>query len=175
MRSFCAAVVIASLCCAEPAGACERDLFLFQLPGETVEAAEARSRAIIVDESASLRKAREQYALERASRIYVARKVSTADELATSDRLTIVRPIHSIRGMLPTSDQTLRMDAGMSGMCDDVGDGDVAHLDDGAYLVVFEGLPIDVYRRRGIDSLNVRDIRTSAILKALRAFGTDLE
>jgi hypothetical protein len=129
----------------------------------------------MTDHSIMRRVAREDYAFENATSVYLATKVDASDDHKTGDRLTIVHPVFSVRGPLPKADKTLRLDAGMGGMCGIVGDGDTAHLPNGSYVVVFEGLPIDTYRRRGIDSLDVNDIRNDKLLDALRSFGKDLE
>jgi len=155
--------------------ACEFDPFLFQLPGETVRAAQMRSNRIMSDMSIIRHFDRESYAFEKARRIYLARKVATAEDPKTRDRLTTVHPVQAIRGSAPTSDQRLKLDGMMGGMCESVGDGDIAHLPVGAYIVVFDGLPHDTYRPRGIDSFDVNEIRNSKLLDALRAFGKDLE
>jgi len=157
------------------AAACEYDPFLFQLPGESVEAAQSRSDAIMAD-AAVIRKAdRENYDFEKAAQIYLGRKVASSKDPKTDDWLTVVRPVHAVRGPLPKEDKMLRSEAHMGGMCGSVGDGDIWNLPKGTYVVVFVGLPGDGYRRRGIDSFDVDEIRNDKLLDTLRAFGKDLE
>ena len=168
--------VMVGVCVASAeAQACEYDPFLFQLPGETVELAQSRSDRIMADASVLRRVDREEGAFKRASNIYLARKVATLNDPKTKDALITVRPVHSVRGSLPRGVQTLRFDYGFSGMCGSVGDGDTRHLSDGSYLIVFEGLPRNEYRRRGIFSIDVNLVQNTSLLDALRSFGADLE
>ena len=156
------------------AAACEYDPFLFQLPGETAQTAEARSDRILSDYAIIHRASRQAYAYQKAKAIYLGRKLSTTRDPNSHAEVTTVRPIGAIRGPLPKGLQKLRDDAA-SGMCDTVGDGDVSDLAAGTYVVVFEGLPEDSYRRRGKDSFDVSAIRNTDLLDAVRKFGKDLE
>src|SRR3954467_7835228 len=83
------------------ARACEYEPFLFQLPGETAEAAEERSSAILSDNAILRRTDRENDAFKKAVNIYLARKVDTLAEPATHARVSVVRPVGTIRGLAP--------------------------------------------------------------------------
>jgi len=148
--------------------------YLFQLPGETVDAAEDRSSRILADNRILRRAGRENDAFNKAVNIYLARKVATAEDRETHARVTTVHPIGAIRGSAPAADQKLRDDT-RSGMCASVGDGDISDLPPGSYVVVFDGLPHDTYRPRGIDSFAVDSLRNGDLLDALKKFGKDPE
>jgi len=166
------------------ARACERDTFLFQLPGESEAVAEKRSDQIDADYRVQEHFERENRGFKTAKLVYLARVVSNAAPVSgpvPTRRLATVRPIASFRGTLPSSDRTLR-DEGGSGMCTDIGDGRGAMSSVGDLVVVFEGLPEalkNAYgfndRPRGIDSFDVSSIRTIELLDWLRDQGKNLD
>lgn len=171
------AIVTAALGLASPpAHACSVDPFLFQLPGETDADARQRSDDIRSDHRITARFAREKYAVEKAARIYLARVISKTRGNYAADVLpsTKVRAIAPLKGTLPSQDQPLT-DQSSSGGCWDVGDGYGAFGEEGALFVVFDGLPKDERRPRGIDSIHVQHIRTVPLLDQLRELGRDLE
>jgi hypothetical protein len=157
-----------------PLHACEPEPFLFQLPGESVEAAEDRSSRILADNRILRRAGRENDAFKKAVNIYLARKIDTVVDPRTHARITAVQPVHAIRGSAPRGQQRLRDDS-VSGMCASVGDGDISDLPPGSYLVVFDGLPHDTFRPRGIDSFSVDSLRNGDLLDALTKLGRDPE
>ena len=161
---------LAGLLLSVPAQACEPEPFLFQLPGETVDAAEERSTTILADNKVFRRVDRENDAFKKARNIYLARIVATTEDPRTRDRITEVRPVGAIRGSAPSANQRLR-DHGTRGLCATVGDGDISYLPRGTYVVVFDGLPHDTYRPRGIDSFAVDSVRNADLLGALMKFG----
>lgn len=160
--------------CAGRAAACTPEPFLFQLPGESVEAAEARSSRILSDDEILRRAGRENDAYTHAQDIYLARIIGTVEDPATRDRTTTVRPVNVIRGSAPKVDQSLR-DSSVSGRCASVGDGEISYLPPGSYVVVFDGLPRNTYRPRGIDSFAVDSLRNGDLLEAVMKFGKDPE
>ena len=161
-----------------PIIACSVDPFLFQLPGETVEQANARSEKIGSDFDIVGHFAREKHANETAKVIYLGRIISKVDFNYSAEKTTLpsttVKPIAQLKGKLPSRNQVLT-DEAASGMCDDVGDGHGATTKIGDLVVVFSGLPTSDIRPRGIDSFEVSEIRTVELLDALRTFGKDLE
>ena len=169
--AFMGALFVASA----EARACSYDPMLFQLPGEPVEMAHARSERIMADASILRRVDREEDAFKQASTIYLARKVARLNDPKSKDDLITIRPVHSLRGSLPKGTQTLRFDYGFSGMCGNVGDGDTANIPNGRYLVVFSGMPRGEYRKRGIFSIDVSLVQNTSLLDALRSFGKDIE
>lgn len=157
-----------------PAQACEYEPYLFQLPGETTDAAEDRSSRILSDNAILRRSGRENDAFKKAVNIYLARKVETIADAGTHARISVVRPVGAIRGVAPESDQRLR-DESISGRCATIGDGDISDLPKGSYVVVFDGLPHDDFRPRGIDSFSVDSLRNGDLLEAVAKFGKDPE
>ena len=165
--------------------ACERDTFLFQLPGESEAVAQKRSDQIDADYLVQEHFERENHDFKTATLVYLARVVSKADPVISPGlygRSTNVRPIASFRGKLPSTNQTLR-DAGEGGgMCTDIGDGRGAMSSVGDLVVVFEGIPEapkNSYgfndRTRGIDSFDVSSIRTFELLDWLLGQGKNLD
>jgi hypothetical protein len=146
------------------------------LPGETVEQANERSERVRTDRSIVHDYERETYDYENATRIYLARVISRTSGSWSEQTLpsTKVRPMHALKGQLPSGDQTLT-DEAQSGMCSDVGDGRGAWSQVDDLVVVFEGLPKSEYRPRGVDSFRAQNIRTVELLDRLRDYGKDLE
>jgi hypothetical protein len=159
---------------AVPACACEWDPFLFQLPGETVEQASERSKKIHPDLEIVHHFHRETQDYETASVIYLARVISRKDDDRRYETSAIVRPLHSLKGALPTRDRTLTGQAA-GGLCTDRGDGTGAFGTAGDLVVVFENVPRSENRPRGVDSFPAMEIRSIDLLDKLREFGKDLE
>jgi hypothetical protein len=174
-----AALFFLALMVSQPALGCEYDPFLFQLPGETDQVAQARSERIAADASVLRHFDREKYDFEHAASIFLARVTAKAPARDAAGKLelpsTTVRPLTALKGSLPTSVMTLTDDATGGGMCTDFGDGHGAWSKVSDLVVVFAGLPKTRDRPRGVDSFDVSDIRTVELLDKLRAFGKDLE
>lgn len=176
MRSYLTFTATMFAFVSSPALACELDPFLFQLPGETEADARERSEGIMAAYSVKRHLDREDHDFRNATQIYLARVISRAAgsvDLATLPS-TKVRAIKSLKGEMPSGEQTLT-DEAASGMCDDVGDGIGAYGKVDDLVVVFAGLPKSPYRPRGLDSFRVGQIRTIGLLDQLREFGTNLE
>jgi hypothetical protein len=162
--------------------ACERDPFLFQLPGESEAVAAKRSEQIGSDYRVQEHFERENQDFETAKLIYLARVVSrSAPGPRGVGPSTVVHPIAAFRGTLPSNNQTLQ-DMGATGMCTDIGDGKGAWGAVGDLIVVFEGLPEGLKnaygfnaRPHGKDSFDVSSIRTVDLLDWLRDQGKDLD
>ena len=161
-----------------PALACERDPFLFQLPGETEADANERSDNVRAAFRAIEHANRESYAVQNSTLIYLARVVLKTPGRSTSAERNLpstrVRPLASLKGTFASADRTLT-DEAASGMCTDIGDGQGALSGVGKLVVVFEGLPKTSERPRGIDSFEAGSIRTVPLLDWLRGHGKDLE
>jgi hypothetical protein len=160
------------------AAACEKDPFIFQLPGESVADAHERSDRVSEVLSVVEEYERETYDFKNAPIVYLAR-VTSKTEGNASDGVrdlpsTRVQPIAPLKGDLPSRGTTLT-DQAASGMCTDVGDGEGSWAEVGKLVVVFEGLPKSQHRPRGVDSFSASPIRTVALLDLLRAHGKDLE
>jgi hypothetical protein len=181
MRIGHAYLVIALISTPGHVYACEKDPFLFLLPGETETDAVKRSEQIRSDFSIVERVDRESWAFEHAKTIYLSRILSRSLGELSSDSSkwialpsTRIQPIHALKGQLPSTDETLT-DEAESGMCTDIGDGHGSWSNENELVVVFVGLPKTQYRPRGIDSFKVSEIRTPELLDKLREFGKDIE
>jgi hypothetical protein len=160
------------------AAACEKDPFIFQLPGESEADAHERSDRVRKDLSVVESYERESYDFKNASRIYLARVVSrTSGSFDGNVKIlpsTRVHAIAALKGDLPSTERILT-DQGESGMCTDVGDGEGSWTEVNKLVVVFEGLPKSEYRPRGMDSFGASSIRTVPLLDLMRVHGKDLE
>jgi len=184
-RHIGASVAIAIGLGSASAQACERDSFLFQLPGESAAVAEKRSDQIDEDYRVMEHFEREDRDFKAAEFIYLARVTSRApivSSVGLTGSLTTIHPIASFRGTLPSSNQTLQDSGEAGGMCTDIGDGRGAMSSVGDLVIVFEGLnkklknPYGfIERPRGKDSFDVSSIRTIELLDWLRDQGKDLD
>lgn len=184
-RHIGASVAITIGLASASAQACERDSFLFQLPGESEAVAEKRSDQIDEDYRIKEHFEREDRDFKAAKIIYLARVISRAPIVSSTGLTgssTTVRPIASFRGTLPSSDETLQDSGEAGGMCTDIGDGRGAMSSVGDLVVVFEGLPKElknpygfIDRPRGKDSFDVSSIRTIELLDWLRDQGKNLD
>lgn len=160
-----------------PAQACELDPFLFQLPGETEAEAQERSDKILADHAVTRQYNRERDAFEKATLIYLARVASRTSghfDPGQDGPSTRVHPLKSLKGSLPSNDRTLIYEV-QPGACTDFGDGQGTISPVGTLVVVFEGLPKNRERPRGVDSFRAASIRTIPLLDLLRGYGKDLE
>jgi hypothetical protein len=167
-------ITLSAAVSAQPAVACEWDPFLFQLPDETVAQANERSRNIHPDLETVSHFNRETRDYETASTIYLARVISRQEDRDRYELSANVRPLHALKGSLPTHDRTQTAHAA-GGLCTDRGDGTGAFSKAGDLVVVFENVPTSEDRPRGIDSFSAMEIRTVDLLDKLREFGKDLE
>ena len=185
LRSIRVVVAIALGLASASALACERDSFLFQLPGESGAVAEKRSDQIDADYRVQEHFERESRDFRTAKLVYLARVVSKTapiSRLGLTATSTKIRPISSFRGTLPSTERTLQDSGEAGGMCTDIGDGRGAMSSVGDLVVVFEGLPEalkNAYgfndRPRGIDSFDVSSIRTIELLDWLSDQGKNLD
>ena len=169
---------LATFAWATPAIACTLDPFFFQLDGETKEDAEARSEAVGTSFDIVDHYNREKAAFDKAQIVFLGKVRSYTKGSYIAGKFinpsTQVTPIVALKGEKPERDYTL-IGEGAGGLCTDAGDGMAAFAQVGTLVVVFDGVPVNMYRPRGIDSFPVADIRTVPLLDLLRAQGKDLE
>lgn len=168
---FYAAVLSASLL-ARAAHACEYDIDLARLPGETAEAFQAREERTYSDLEVIRSYTRETADFQQATKVYLGRVLSSnAGRFSDFSILptAVVRPLLAVKGNLPGEDQTLSDVLWTS--CGNHGDGDASRSTKDTLVYVFEGIPNSKIRPRGIDSLRAADVRSYELLTPLYEFG----
>lgn len=155
---------------ARPASACEYVTWPFQLPGETEQEARKRSAQILSDQLVKAHFQREDFDLNNAQTIYIARVLSTnRGQAARAQPKSIVVPVEAITGKAPASARTLveTKERGCSNWGDGIGDGEGTGAPVGTFVIVFEGLPKTEERPNGTDSLRATSVRRKELLEPL--------